>query len=377
MSKPFSENIFKSVLQSDKAGEIINGLNENFHYAFEFEPCSGEADFAQALLEHLRSEAFIILHINLNMVTGPEHLAKTISRAAMSIFSGNIRKMELMLKKLIPTASTKIVIGETEEPYIDFEYGADTLKLLGNLLNAPEMMGMEENRRAVFFWAGFGQIKRILREEGMAIFIEKMRGHAITSHVMTGSGIASIAGKIEGRMQNQLRMIEASSLLKPGDIHDYMRREFLSADMEVSEKFLLDIYELADGQIEHIRLLGTTISQSATGGGTKPTNETLNSATEEIIKDADHAYSSLWQLLNSRQKSVLYGLCRGDEKNLYSERFIKKYGFGTATNLQAAMRGLCNKALLLKRGKKWRLADPFFGEWIRWASGMPFSRSLL
>lgn len=374
MNKPFSGNVFKSALQSGKAGEITSGLNENLHYAFEFEPCSGEADFVKALLENLHSEAFITLHIDLNMVTGPEHLAKTISRSAVGVFSGNIRKMELMLKKLIPTARTKIVIGETEQPYIDFEYGADTLKLLGNLLNAPEMMGMEEDKRAVFLWSGFGQISKILCEEGMAIFIEKMRSHAITSHIMTGNGITALAGKIEGRMQNQLRVMEASSLLPPGEIHAYMRREFLSAGFEVSEKLLLGIYDLAGGRIEQIRQLGAAVLR-LTSGEKEPMNETLNTAMGEIIKDADHAYGSLWQLLNSRQKSVLYGLCRGDEKSLYSEQFIKKYGFKTATNLQAAMRGLCKKALLVKRGKKWRLADPFFGEWVRWACGLPFSGS--
>lgn len=372
MNKPFSENVFKPALQSGGASQIISGLKENFHYAFEFEPGSGEADFAQALLEHIRSEPFIVLHINLKMVTSPEHLAKTISRAAMGGLSGNIRKMESMLKKLIPTTRTKIVMGESEQPYIDFEYGADTMKLLRNLLNAPEIMGMEENRRAIFFWAGFERIKGILREDNIRVFIEKMRGHAITSHVMTGNSIASLTGTIEGDMENQLRIINGSSLLPPGDIHDYMRREFFSAGLEASEKLLLEIYELADGRIEYIQRLGTAVLRVA-NGGPNATKETINFAIEEIIKNSDHAYSNLWQLLNSRQKSLLYGLCHSKEKNIYSERFIKKYSFGTATNLQAAIRGLCNKALLIKRGKKWTLSDPFFGEWVRWASGMIFS----
>lgn len=364
MSQPFRSNIFESILKPEWMNEIIKGINSNLHFAFEFHPGQGEEDFVSVLTDRLKREPLTILHIALKMTTGPEHLARQISRAAVGAFAGDIKKIESTLKKLIPTATTKMVMGKTDTPYIDFDYGTDINKLLGNLFDVPEIIGMEENRRSVVIWSGFNRLKGIIREEGMRLFIEKARRHAITAQVMIGNGISKTAAKLGGRMENQVRTITSQEIIPDEQIREYIMAGFREAGREISDGSLQKILELAEGRIGYIRRICLNLINTPLERGTQITGENLAGTVEKIIKESGTAYLALWNLLNNRQKSLILGICQNDEKSIYSARFIKKYGFGTATNLQAALRALCKKEILLKHNQHWSFADPFFREWV-------------
>ncbi len=366
---PLSEkNVFSSFFESDRADKIVESINNNIHCAFEFEYGCGEPDFRRLLLERLKKEPCFLFHMDLSMVTGPDHLAKRLSRAYAAAFAGDLKRIESAMAKLIPTATTKIVIGETEEPYIDFEYGTDTHKLLSNLFDFPEIAGMEENRHSVVVWSDFDRLNGILREEGMRVFINKGRGHAITSHVMTGRGISGTAKKLSGAMANQVQVMKYSEIVSREQINGYIRDAFAQYAV-VPEKVIEAIYEYADGRIELIKKICAAISRSSDLNESLTLEKTAETVGEMIL-NADLAYKNIWNNLNNRQKSALNGISSGDVQNIYSESFIKKYGFGTATNLQAALRGLQAKSVLGKHGRKWAFTDPFFRLWIRLSSGI-------
>jgi len=373
METHFSKNLFGTAFFEGRGREIKEALHNNMHCAVSFEPGAGEADFVKSLRGEIAGGLLRVMQVDLAAITGHEHLAKSISRAAVASFSGDIKKIDSAIKKLIPTASMKMVIGESAEPYMDFEYGAGPLKLLENILNVPEMLARDENRRTVFIWPGAGAVAKTLGPKGTQLFIGKVSGHTSTSHLITGSRIEPLAKKLGRQMKNRLLFEYGENLLGHDEIVGHIRREFESAGAAVTEKLPEDVCRLTGDRMELVNRLCRRTLETAGEGGAVLTGEHLASALDALICDAGVAYTALWNLLNARQKSLLFGLSSGGRQALYSGEFLKKYGFGTATNLQAALRGLENKSILVKKDKGWIFSDPFFREWIRRLNGMSYS----
>lgn len=361
----FSHNPFDPLLIPDAAAAIAEGLKGDVHYACEFEPGGGAALFASYLAERLVRGERLLFRADLQMATGDEHLVKLLARSFVQTFAGDLGRIEGVLKKLIPTATPRLVMGEN--PHIDIDYGTDPRKIFANLLDLPELMGVEENRGATVIWKGFGRIEEILGAEGPRIFTAKAKGHGITNHIMIGDGAIKAAQKLEGHLPpGRVRTLRGADLIPAGALEAWLIRIFDKAGLPLQSETAAAIVRLADGKLETAQNIARAIGRTA---ATATDTGALDRAVNDILADASTAHAQVWELLNPRQRSVLYGLTRSAERSLYSEWFIKEFGFKTATNLQAAIRALNAKGILHKRGKQWVFADPFFALWIQRHNG--------
>ncbi|MBI5177912.1 MAG: hypothetical protein HZA04_01470 [Nitrospinae bacterium] len=361
MPRYFPENIYSAAAPDGILREVVEGLKNNLHFAFELS--GGETALADSLARRLEREPILVFRPCLRMATNAEHLVKNLSRLFISAFAGDRKKMESVLKKLIPTATAKIVMADT--PYIDIQYGTDMNRLFANLLDVPEMMGTEDNKRAVVLWEGFDNLEGTMGSDALRQFTGKARGHAITSHVLIGRSVAKAAGEMGGPMLNQVRVIREEELLTPEAVKTYLASGWAQAGLTPPDGLTGKIYDAADGRAETAVILANAALRRGGKDGAA-----LTAAMEEVIQNTATAYRAIWDLLNPRQKSVLYGLCAEDVKNIYAESFIKQYGFNTATNLQAALRALDHKNILHKRGKRWAFTDPLFKLWIGREAGL-------
>ncbi len=360
----FTQNPFDPLLTPESAAAIAEGLKGNFHYVCEFEPGGGAALFAGHLTARLGGGERLLFRADLQMATGGEHLIKLLARSFVQTFAGDLRRIEGALKKLIPTATPHLVMGEN--PHIDIDYGTEPHKIFANLLDLPEMMGVEENRGATVVWNGFGRIEEILGAEGPRLFAAKVKGQAITSHVMIGSGLLKTAQKLEGHMPGRVRTLRGAELVPREALEAWLIRIFAAEELSLKPETAAAIVRLADGKLETAQNIARAFGRN---WGTAPDPASLDRAVDDILADAATAHEQVWELLNLRQRGVLYGLTRGGERRLYSEWFIKEFGFKTATNLQAAIRALNAKGILHKRGKQWVFADPLFALWIQRRNG--------
>ena len=360
MRKSFTQNPFGPLLTPEKAEAIAEGLKGNFHYACEFEPGGGAALFAGHMAERLAGGGRLLFQADLQMATGGEHLVKLVARSFVQTFAGDLRRIEGALRKLIPTATPRLVMDEN--PHIDIDYGTEPNRIFANLLDLPEMMAAEEGCGATVIWNGFGRIEEILGAEGPRLFAAKVKGQAITSHMMIGAGVIKIAQKLEGGMPGRVRQLRGAELAPREALEACLIQVFAMEGLALKPETAAVIVRLADGKLEAAQNIARAFGRN---WGAAPGTAALDQAVDDILADAATAHEQVWELLNLRQRGVLYGLTRGGERSLYSEWFIGEFGFKTATNLQAAIRALDAKGILHKRGKQWVFADPLFALWIQ------------
>ncbi len=372
MSKPFEDNIYLGLQDGDRIKKALEGLDGSAHLALEFDRGGSEAaDFAGMLAMRLEKEPSLFFPLDLRMATGPEHLVQMVSRTLISSFSGDLGKIKSVVKKLIPAATPKVVMGEI--PHIDIELGADLNRIFSNLMDVPEMMGVEGNKRVVVMWKGFDMLGSVMGEVGLRTFTAKAAKHTVTSHIIIGASVAKAARDMGAAAQRPVHTIHSAELLSDAELKTYVCNGFAKAGIGLPDDMLESIFNACDGQAGLMKKLSLSAirlwEKSAPDG-------MVEAALEDVLQNSGEAYRAIWRLLNSRQKSVLYGLCGKDVKNIYAEKFIRLHGFHTATNLQAALRALDRKGLLAKSGKRWGFTDPLFRHWICRESGIGVQSAL-
>ncbi len=365
MANLLSSEIFDSILPHDEFEKIVDRLKQNKHSAFDFMPFCGEPLFAKTISKKLEGAEFIVFHLDLRMITAPWHFSIELARALASVFEEPSKKAA-MIKRLAVAGPIRVGRDDKGKMSLDISSRADITRFISTLFDIPEVTGMEENSRSIMLISGFERIEKILGTKGIKAFYQKVGRQAVTSYVVTGIGLEKQAKKMEENISNQVETVFAKNLFPDKSIAGFIKNLFSEKGKSLTENMLSSIMEISKGRVE----LSLQLAGRLLGSGNEPDDELLQTALSETIESSSHPYSVLWNMLNSRQKSLLFGLSRDDGKSLYSEEFITKYGFGTATNLQAALRGLNTKSIVIKIDGKWCFADPFLKLWIQRANKM-------
>jgi hypothetical protein len=363
MNTSLADKVFDKIFSRVEFADVEDGLRNNQHVAFEFSPLCGESLFASNLKSRLNADEFIVFYINLRMVSDRWHFAINYSRALVDGLEDPGRKAG-MLKRLAMGGRLNIDRGSGGSFDYDIPAKSEVPKILSTLLDIPEVTAIEENKRSVVIMSGFDCMPGILGKQGLKSFNEKISRQAITSYVITGTGIIQKVSKLGGRISSQVKEYMASDFFTAEKLTGFLRDSFRDQGVSLSEEVAEAMTEATDGRLELVLRLAERVLEKSVKGG-DATVEGVMEVLVGIVDSAAPAYNALWNQHNNRQKSLLFGISADRGKSIYSEYFINRYGFGTATNLQAALRGLTAKSIIVKRGKKWDFADPFFREWIK------------
>jgi hypothetical protein len=116
--------------------------------------------------------------------------------------------------------------------------------------------------------------------------------------------------------------------------------------------------ELTDGQ--HLFLL----SPRRYGKATRLTERDIGEALSTVLQqDAPH-FSAAWERLSLHQRQVVQAIAQGGGRNVFSSGFLTSHRLGSHSSVQTSLRLLLKEQVLFKTNGEYRIADPFFREWI-------------
>jgi len=363
MAPPFSLNVFSSVMPNDSFNEVVEALEQNRNFAFEFQPFGAEKEFNDDLATKLSELGFIVFKIDVGMVTGLWHFAIEFTKTLTDAIKEPSKKAD-MVKRLAVAGPVRVGRTNNGELTLDVPSRSDLARFVSTLFDIPEITGIEENKRSVTLISGFERLHKILGSKVMKIFYEKAGRHAVNSYIISGRGMKLFAKKMEGKISNQVEVKNIMEVIAKESLKNYLKDEFEKTGFNLTNDLAESIYQATSGRLEPMLKLSSALLKSASRGD-ELNDSLINKVIDDIVGLSSFGYSALWRILNSRQKSMLFGLTFKEDISIYSEDFITKYGFGTATNLQAALRGLNTKSIIVKDDGRWDFADPFLKLWIR------------
>lgn len=160
-----------------------------------------------------------------------------------------------------------------------------------------------------------------------------------------------------------------STDLKPLDkatYVDFAVRLFDDYGKSILPSLVEQIYDDYEGVTWYMQMLNNELF-ALTEKGTECGMDRYETALKNVIQTQEASYKDILAQLPMRQKPVLFAIAKeGLATNVTSGAFVKRYGLGSGSSVQAALKGLLEKDLVTRTEQGYQVYDRFFATWIRW-----------
>lgn len=142
---------------------------------------------------------------------------------------------------------------------------------------------------------------------------------------------------------------------------DKFEEKSRSLDIEVAK----EVYDLFDGHTYYVqKTMNECFSDTPPEGVCG--RDTLEMAISDILAGNDYYYRDQLSRMSIKQKMLLYAIARdGVATKMTSAGFVKRHNLDSASSVQSATKKLLSDDYVVEDGNGYRVADRFFGLWIR------------
>ncbi|HLO87725.1 MAG TPA: ATP-binding protein [Nostocaceae cyanobacterium] len=232
------------------------------------------------------------------------------------------------------------------------------------LLNLLQTIAVDLNRRIVLILQSFPHIRSWDRP-GLweATFRREVKAHPQVSYVL----IATIAESSQqtDEINYPLEIIQLSPL--PRDVLALWSREVLQIQglkFDSRSQALPLFLDAVQGHIGDAMALIRRLS-TLHRSDELITEQEVQPAIEELLKDLAMTYESLLMLLPANQVHLLECLALDPTDKPQSKEYIQKHGLSRGGSLQGALTGLQHKGLIYGAEQGYKLALPLLALWLR------------
>lgn len=144
----------------------------------------------------------------------------------------------------------------------------------------------------------------------------------------------------------------------------FAQKHFETSGKHIEEQTIRDVYQRFEGVTWYLQYLLNTLYYM-TAQGDNCTSDRIEEAMVIIMGQLDFNMASLVFQLPSKQKELLYAICKeGKAQSLTSKKFLNKYRL-TASMVQAAIKGLLEKDYVSSELGVYFVYDKFLAEWVQ------------
>ncbi len=310
--------------------------------------------------EAIKASGVKWVRINMELIADEVDLANYYVKNALSL--SKYEKIKHYLKnlkiqpyiQLQPTTNEISVSFNTEKK--------DLSTILSDSLQLPETIAVSMKKRVVIVFDEFQEIRRI-----SPVLERKMRGifqyHQNITYIFIGSQESMIREIFQNKKNPFYKFGRHINLHKipEAEFSDFVIKRFSSQKIDTRD-IVKDILSFTDCQPYYTQQLCHEIY--LLGDKKILTKGVINKAVDQITTEHHADYSRWWGSLSNTERKVIIGIASGNH-NPTSQEFIRKYGIKSASTSGSVVSKLIALGTLIKKnGKKIKIEDPFWKEWI-------------
>jgi AAA+ ATPase superfamily predicted ATPase len=318
------------------------------------------------LIRHLfyhaeKGKEFIPVYIDIMATTSVREFSEVFGKAVLTA----IGKNEAIMKKILKTLSSlrlKLTIDHlTGQPALSYD-----------IHNAREA---EQSLETIFrYLAGQSQRIAIAIDEfqQIASYPEKNLEAILRTHLQTVNNVSFIFSGSRRHIltdifsspnrpfYNITEMLEIDRI-EPTIYRSFITDKFRTGSITVTDLALDRLVEITDLHTFYVQYFCNRLYSEYSKIETIDIDQTLHS----ILKENEPVYASYLNLLTNTQFKVLKAIALNDGiENPTSKEFLSEYDLGAASSVSQAVKSLTEKEFVFQSGKKYRLNDVFFAQWI-------------
>lgn len=145
---------------------------------------------------------------------------------------------------------------------------------------------------------------------------------------------------------------------------EFAQRMFQTGEKLVEGEVVGKVYDLCRGITWFMQMLLNEM-YSLTPDGRQCEADCIDEALHNVVLVQEPFYRELLAAIPLRQKSLLFAILKeGDAENITSGAFVQKYKLGSASSVQAAVKGLYEKDIITEHDGAWRVYDIFLAQYL-------------
>ena len=150
---------------------------------------------------------------------------------------------------------------------------------------------------------------------------------------------------------------------------DFVMKFFREAGVTTTVNEIGFVYRLLNGYTWYMQCIFNEM-YARTGKGDEISRIELTGALANVIKTYEPIFQNLMAGLTERQKEVLIAIAKEENAvEITSANFIHKHGLQSASSVQATVKQLLSKDLIVKKMDVYTTADRFFAMWLKLTYG--------
>jgi AAA+ ATPase superfamily predicted ATPase len=145
---------------------------------------------------------------------------------------------------------------------------------------------------------------------------------------------------------------------------DFAKRMFLLGDKQIANEAVEQVYDRCRGITWYMQMLLNEMF-ALTKIGEECKADVLAEALNNVVQVQEPFYREILAALPIKQKTLLYALVKENgAENITSSAFVQKHKLISSSSVQSAMKGLCEKDIVIESDGIWRIYDVFFSQYL-------------
>ncbi len=147
------------------------------------------------------------------------------------------------------------------------------------------------------------------------------------------------------------------------DYSEFILKMFRNAKRLIDDEAILHILSLTRAHTYYVQYLCNRIFESKNRNIIK---DDVDKTLLNVLLENEEYYYTYRNLLTGQQFSLLKAIGKEDGiAQPSSKDFIRKYGLGTTSTINSAIKSLLSKELIFKEDGKYLVYDVFFSLWLK------------
>lgn len=329
----------------------------------------GKTSLIRVLLDRLRSRGILVAYVDVFRATTPGQLlelfAGTVLQAAESTPERLLRLATDLLGRLRP----QVGADSRGRPTLSLDIGhrpRNALALQEEVLDLPERLAQKRNRRLVVALDEFQEIQRFPGAGLEKAMRSHFQGHRRVSYLFAGSRESALRdmATLERSPFYKFGRLMTLGPIPPEEFTRFLGARFRRGRLRVHRDVLDAVLATADDVPYNVQRLCHQLWAMRAGTADHLTEADVGAAVAAVVEQDSPHFSATWERLSLHQRQLLQAIARSGGRNVYAAAFLEAHRLGAPSSVQTSLRLLRKGQLVTRADGEYRIAEPFFREWI-------------
>ncbi len=349
--------------------DLLRAMENNEKLFVFSERRYGKTSLVRTALGKLPKKGYVCSYVDLWPTDSEATFVTTLAKAIAESTSTSVDKVLETAKRFFSSLAPSVTMDEEGKPMLTFGISkqAKLGPALDEVLKTPAKIAVKGKLNVVVVFDEFQQILEYGNDQVERKLRSVIQNHRHVGYIFLGSRKHLIQKMFTDRSRPLYRAGGHYPLgpIAEEDWHPFIRKRFADGDKVISKQHVHDVCELTHGHPFYTQHLCHVLWELCEPKA-EVTARLIQSAVRVLLERENYAYTTLWESLTILQKRFLHGLA-GESAGVkvYSGEFVRRYGLGSASNVQRAVNSLLERDIVDRDNGSFLITDRFFRLWIQ------------